>query len=166
MPNWSAPSLNKNTRNHYIIARLSSVNQFIFKDNNSGSWNDTWLKSFVNFLNLDFLIIFVLSSTMNWQKIPAIALAHLHPLWQESSLSLLFSHCHKHIEEWIWSFLNLSSADWWKQELIEFINVWWCSVHFAAVSASEIFLGLSILDVASPNGSTLNDHELVDVTLS
>ena len=102
---------------------------------------------------------------MHWQEITAITLPDLHTLGHETSLPVLFTQGHHHVEERVRLLLNLTSADWRQQKLIEFIDIRRCSIDFATISASKIFLGFSVLDVASPNHRSLNHHKFVDVTL-
>lgn len=162
----SSPSLNEYPWYHYIISRFSSVYQLIFKDNYCWTRNNSRLQSFVYFLYLYFLIVLVLSSTMNGQKVSSVALPNLHALRHESSLSLLFPHGHKHVKERIWFLLNFSTTDRRQQKFVKLVYIWGCPVNFSTISASKILLCLSIFDVACSDSSALNDHKFVDMTLS
>lgn len=162
----SPPSLNEYPWYHYVIPRFSPVNQLIFKDNYCWSWNYTWFQSFVNFLYLYFLVILVLSSSMNRKEVSSITLTNLHTLRHKPTLSLFFPHSHQHVKEWIWFLLDLTTTDRWQQKFVKLVNIWRSPVYFPTISACEILLSLSILDITCSDGSALNDHEFVDVTLS
>lgn len=103
---------------------------------------------------------------MNWKEIPPVALADLHSRRHKTILALLLPHGHQHIKEGVWALFDLATANRWKKESVELINIGGSSVDFPAVPTSEVLFSFSVLDVAGANDCALDNHEFVHMRLS
>ena len=165
------PPLDKQTRYHDIIPRFYQVNQVVFQDDNGWSRNDAWLKSLIDFLNLDLLVVFVLGCAMNWNKETIVALpnrrTHVHHAFGPFRLSAtaLF-HFDNHLLERIWFFFHLPSTDRRQEESWVLIYIWLGCIDLAARFTGKVFLCLSILDCLSAHYCAVDDHVFVDVALT
>jgi len=108
------PSLNKKSSYHNVVTWLHQVDQVVLKNHHHTARYHARLKSLVDFLNFDFLIVLVLSGTMHRHKETIVAAAHHHivtrslftiTLWFFPTFHVLYIRLER-----VWSFFNLAAT--------------------------------------------------------
>ena len=130
------------------------------------SWDHARLESLVHFLNFDFLVVFVLSGTVNWCEIAVVTLHHARTLFRIFFLLLTPFHFVHILLEWVEFFWDLTAAYRWKFKTCELIYVTRCCVNLFADFTSEVLFCLSVFNTLGTNHRPIDYHVLVNVALS
>ena len=148
------PPLDEKSRYHHVIAGFDEVNEIVFQDDDSRPRDYSRLQSLVYFLDFDFLVVFVLGcpvhryeqsivAILKLSRVGIVLLIFLVLLLLVPAFELL--HVLDVVYEGIWLLFDLATTDGWQFEPCELVDVRLGGVDLAALRASEIFLGLSIL---------------------